>query len=158
MPTPEERANAIARLRSLPDQLEAAVRGLTAEQLTTAFMPNEWTVAQNVHHVADAHMNVFVRFKLILLEDRPMLKPFDQNDWAETVDATGADISTSLGIIRGIHLRWADLMDTLDESDWSRAGNHPERGAITLDDLLDYYSEHGYLHIQQINDTLAARG
>src|SRR3990172_9565595 len=126
------RAEKIEKIRRLPEQLAALVRGLTPEQLTTPYDPGEWTVAQNVHHLADAHMNVFVRFKLIYAEDFPTLKPFNQNDWAESPDATTADIETSLNIVRGIHARWATLMESLTEAQWARQGNHPEAGTLTL--------------------------
>lgn len=158
MPTAEERRSMIERIRTLPDRLEAALYDLKPEQLTTAYMPDEWTVAQNVHHLADAHMATFIRFKLILLEDRPLIKTYDQNDWAKSADSTNAVIEDSLAILAGLHRRWAALMDTLDEDDWLRIGQHPEAGEISLDDLLRMYWGHGDGHIDQINRTLAAGG
>ncbi|GAB4339627.1 MAG: putative metal-dependent hydrolase [Phototrophicales bacterium] len=146
----------IERIRSLPNALETLVQHLTAEQLTTPYIPGEWTIAQNIHHLADSQMNLFIRFKLILLEDHPMLKPFEQDDWAKTADSTHAEIDESLAIIRGVHLRLARLLESLSPVDLERTGHHPERGIISLGSLVSYFGDHGWLHVDQIKQVLAA--
>jgi hypothetical protein len=157
MPTNDERQALIAKIRSLPARLEAVVRDLTLEQLTTHYLDGEWTVAQNVHHLADSHMNSFIRLKLILTEERPALKPYDQDRWAALVDGDNPSIDDSLMLLRGLHRRWVALFESLREADWRRAGHHPEIGDVTPDDLLRIYAAHGEGHIDQINRTLAAR-
>ena len=146
----------IAAIRDLPAALEAVVSGLTPEQLTTPFLDGEWTVAQNVHHVADSHMTAYIRTKLILNDDVPVLKGYDQNRWAESPEALGADLSTSLAILRGLHPRWADLFASLSDDELARTGNHTENGIVTLMSMLEYYSQHGAGHVEQIQRTLAA--
>ena len=80
--TAPERAARIQQIRELPASVRAAVDGLTDTQLDTPYRPGGWTVRQVVHHLADSHLNAFVRMKLILTESRPTLKPYDQNAWA----------------------------------------------------------------------------
>ncbi len=155
---PEEYLAIAHKLRALPAEISALVDGLTADQLTAPHMPGEWTVAQNVHHLAEAQMMLYGRFKLILLEDTPPLKPFDQDDWAATADATTANIQPALGLLEGVHQRWADLIESMRPEDWSRYGDHPETGQVDLYKLAGYAAEHGYLHIAQIRQTLAAGG
>ncbi len=87
MHTPEERRELIEKIRALPEQLEAVVAPLTEKQLTTHFIPGEWTVAQAVHHLADAHMNSYIRMKQILTQDDPPLSSTDQDAWAGLPDA-----------------------------------------------------------------------
>jgi hypothetical protein len=157
MYSPEERRAMIDRIRSLPADLEACISGLTDEQLTTHFLEDEWTVAQNVHHIADSHMNSYIRFKLILAEDHPPLKPYDQDAWADMPDATRAAVSSSLALLHGLHARWTTMLDRLSNEDWSRTGHHPEHGDQTLDDMLELYARHGHGHIAQITKTLAAQ-
>lgn len=147
----------IARIAALPQLLEARVCNLSPEQLTTRYMSGEWSVAQNVHHLADSHMNAYVRVKLILTEEGPTFKPYDQDAWAETVDANNAEIGESLQLLRGLHKRWVRLLENLSEEQWLRQGMHPENKRIyTVDDILRTYSGHGEAHIDQINRTLAA--
>src|SRR5581483_12505877 len=105
MLTPERRGKLIDTIRVLPERLAARVRGLSDEQLTTHFLAHEWTVAQNVHHLGDSHMNSFIRLKLILTEDHPTLRPYDQDEWAKTPEANSPDIEISLRLLAGLHAR-----------------------------------------------------
>ena len=71
----------------LPQKLSDAVKGLSADQLQTSYRPDGWTIQQVVHHIADSHMNSYIRFKLALTEDKPMIKPYDEKLWAELPDS-----------------------------------------------------------------------
>ena len=77
----------IEKIRALPALVAEAVKGLKDDQLDTPYREGGWTVRQVVHHLADSHMNAFVRMKLMLTEDRPNLKPYNQEDWAKLVDS-----------------------------------------------------------------------
>ena len=155
--TKEERAAQIEKIRRLPGQVKELVQGLTAAQLTTHFLPNEWTVAQNVHHLVDSHMNSYIRCKLIATEEEPPLKPYHQDDWANFVDASRADISESLALLKALHARWVIFWENLPENAWSRIGIHPENGPMSLERIAHAYAEHGEAHIEQITRTLAAQ-
>lgn len=91
--TAQERSTLINKIRQLPQQIAALVDGLSAAQLTTPYLAGEWTVAQNVHHLADSHMNSYIRCKLIATEEQPPLKPYDQDLWANFVDASAGPMS-----------------------------------------------------------------
>lgn len=156
MLTLEERRERINRIRRFPSELEVAVKDLTEEQLMTEFIHGEWTVAQNVHHVADSHMNAFIRTKLLLTEDNPTIRPYDQDKFAERVDSFDAPIQYSILLLRGLHHRWVALFESLSEAEWARPGVHPESGPITVESILITYSDHGVGHLDQISRTLAA--
>ena len=68
---PNRRAEFIQIITDLPANIVNAVKGLSEEQLDTPYRPGGWTVRQTVHHVADSHINSYVRFKLALTEDEP---------------------------------------------------------------------------------------
>jgi hypothetical protein len=150
MSDPAQRIDAIRRF---PAQLAQLVEGLTAEQLTTAYNAPEWTIAQNVHHVADSHMNSFIRFRLLITEDNPTIRGYNQEDWGKLVDSQDADISSSLAILRGLHQRWVQMLESI--TDWSRPGMHPESGPISLDSLLTTYANHGEGHLKQTREVMA---
>lgn len=147
----------IGKIAFLPDQVEAFVTGLTQEQLQGHFLIDEWSVAQNVHHLADSHMNSFVRTKLLLTEDHPTICPYDQERWAVTVDADHADVEDSIGLLRGLHRRWVRLFESLDDGQWARTGIHPESGVISVVGILESYAAHGEAHLDQMRRTLAAQ-
>lgn len=152
-----ERVDLTRQIADLPAQLEELVGGLTAEQLLARPLAGEWSIAQNVHHLADSHMNSFVRLKLILTEENPPLKPYDQDAWAAIADSDHADISLSLQLLRGLHARWVQVFDSLTDAQWARTGVHAEAGVMTPVDLLRSYARHGAGHLDQIARTLAAQ-
>jgi hypothetical protein len=145
-----ERQKLIAQIRNFPRDLDANLAKFSETEMDIPVRPGEWTVRQIVHHVADAHLNGYIRMKLVLTETRPILKPYDQEVWAELSDMK-ADLHSSLQILAGLHVRWASLLEGLPEESWSRKGVHLENGLVSLDDLLVTYAHHGETHIQQIN-------
>jgi uncharacterized damage-inducible protein DinB len=153
----KERAAFVAQIGALPQQLEALVASLSPEQLTARPLAHEWSVAQNVHHLADSHMNSFVRCKLMLTEQNPHFKPYDQDAWAALPDAGSGDLGASLNVLRSLHARWVALWQSLAGDKWTRTGTNPESGrTYTLDDILRIYAGHGEGHLDQIRRTLAA--
>lgn len=113
---------------------------------------------QVVHHLADAHMNAFARTKLVITEAKPILKPYDQEKWAELPDSTGVPIELSLSILRGLHRRWAVLLQGLPEEAWRRQGVHLQNGLQALEDMLAIYVRHGDAHLEQIAKIRRANG
>ena len=150
MLTTTERHERIESIKNLPAALEAAVKGLTDQQLDTPYREGGWTVRQVVHHLADSHLNAFIRMKLILTETNPTLKPYDQDSWAKLADTVTVPLAPSLGILRGLHERWYVLLNSMPETAWLRKAIHPERGEVTLESILVTYSNHGVNHVEQI--------
>ncbi len=157
MATAQERAAMIDKIRRLPEQIEYLVGVLSPEELAGKFVAGEWSAAQNVHHLVDSHMNSYVRCRLMMTEEEPYLKPYDQDRWAALPDAEDPDVSASVQILRGMHTRWAKFWETLGAEAWQRTGSHPERGLVTLEDQLVLYSSHGEGHVDQIRRTVGAQ-
>lgn len=152
----DERTAKIARIAACPPALRAAVADLTDEQLDTPYREGGWTVRQVVHHLADSHANAYLRFRWVVAEEHPTLKTYDQDVWARFPDSR-MPIAPSLMVVDGLHGRWTNFLSSLPEEAWSRTANHPERGAISLEYLLDMYSEHGENHVKQITDLRARK-
>ena len=148
--TPNDRRELINAIAVVPADLRKAVAGLNDTQLDTHYRPDGWTVRQVVHHVPDSHMNAFIRLKLAITEENPTIKPYSEKLWAELPDAD-LSIDVSLRLLDALHERWVALMNTLDDSAWSRTFHHPESGrTFTLDDLLQIYAWHGGHHVAHI--------
>jgi hypothetical protein len=147
----------IEKIARLPSQLAHLLRGISAEELADPFISGEWSVAQNIHHLADSHMNSYIRCKLILTEEEPPLKPYDQDRWAALPDGQMQDVELSLDILRGLHTRWVLFWSSLREDEWRRTGYHPESGMVTLADQLRIYAAHGEAHMAQIRRTVGAQ-
>ncbi|MYC95284.1 MAG: metal-dependent hydrolase [Caldilineaceae bacterium SB0661_bin_32] len=150
------REAAIEKIRRLPQQVEELISGLSPQELTAKPLADEWTVAQNVHHIADSHINSYVRCKLMATEDNPTLKPYDEGAWALLTDGSSDDLSDSIALLKALHARWVQFWENLPDDAWQRTGMHPESGPVTLARQLDLYVEHGEAHLDQIRRTLAA--
>ncbi|HXQ97589.1 MAG TPA: putative metal-dependent hydrolase [Candidatus Limnocylindrales bacterium] len=148
--TPTERKQMIDSVEATPNRFRSAVAGLNDKQLDTPYRHGGWTVRQTVHHVADSHMNAYIRFRLGVTEAEPTVKPYDEKQWADLLDARTAPVDISLEIIDGIHRRWAILLHSVREIDFNRAVRHPENGVMSLDDVLALYEWHGRHHAAHI--------
>ncbi len=145
-----ERRAYLDDLEAAPARLRAAVAGLTPAQLSTPYRDGGWTVRQLVHHVPDSHLNSYVRFKLALTEDEPMIKTYEEKLWAQLPDSENTPIETSLVLLESLHKRWVTLLRSLSPSDWSRKMRHPEWGTKSLDQILAQYAWHGKHHVAHI--------
>ncbi len=148
--TREQRREWIRDIAEAPARLRAAVAGLSEQQLDTPYRPGGWTARQVVHHLADSHMNSYVRFKLALTEESPTIKPYDEVLWASLSDACTMPIEPSLSLLEGLHSRWVRLLEFMSESDFLRAFHHPESGTIRLDQNLAHYAWHGKHHVAHV--------
>lgn len=146
----QERQKLLAQIEETPAKLRAAVAGLSREQLNTPYRQGGWTVQQVVHHLADSHMNSYVRFKLALTEDEPTIKPYNETRWAELSDSKTTPVESSLALMDALHERWVHLLRGMSPADFARKLKHPERGSMTLDDTLGLYAWHGRHHVAHI--------
>jgi hypothetical protein len=155
---PGDRAAHIQTLRELPERLRAAVSGLSDSQIDTPYREGGWTVRQLVHHVADSHANAYVRFKLGLTEDWPMVKPYDEAAWARLADSHVLPVDVSLAMIEALHMRWVALLEALQDEDFRRGFAHPELGRQDLAKSLALYDWHSRHHTAHITSLRARQG
>ncbi len=141
----------IIDIQFLPNHIERAVLNLDEHQLETPYRPEGWTVKQLVHHVADSHMNAYIRFKLGLTESNPVIKPYDEGAWANLEDSENVPINVSITLLFALHIRWVEVLKSIKESDWERTVFHPEQNkTITLWHLLGVYAWHSRHHTAHI--------
>lgn len=150
-PTPETRRACIDAIARFPAELRTAMDGARLDQ---PYRAGGWTARQVVHHVADSHMNAFVRFRLALTEARPTIKPYDEAAWAALADAA-LDPAVSIQILDGLHQRWTVMLNAMQPPDFTREAVHPDHGPRTVDWFLQLYAWHGRHHIGHIKLTRA---
>lgn len=134
-------------IRMLPQSLEFAIQNLDEHQLQTPYRPGGWTVHQLIHHIADSHINAYIRFKLGLTEENPTVKPYNQEAWADLSDTKKLPVNISITLLHALHVRWCEMLDDIAENQWYRTVYHPERKVeITLWELLKSYAWHSRHH------------
>ncbi len=148
--TADDRRDWIEQIAAAPAKLRAALEGLSASQLDTPYREGGWTLRQVAHHVPDSHLNSYVRVRLALTEDEPVIKPYREDRWAELIDARTAPVEISLALLDSLHQRWVMLLRSLTPADFARTFRHPELGLMTLEKNLALYAWHGRHHVAQI--------
>ena len=155
---PGARRAATADIAALPARMRAAVAGLTDAQLDTPYRPGGWTVRQVVHHVADSHMNGFIRVKLALTEDGPTIKPYDEKAFALLGDVS-LPVEVSLDLLDSLHRRWVAVYEKMQDADFARMFVHPEYAEPqTLDRHAQMYAWHSRHHVAHVTSLRRREG
>lgn len=156
--TPEGRRAFILAIAALPAQLRAAVAGLTPDQMRHPYREEGWSVGQVVHHLADSHLNAYVRFKLAATADNPTVVGYDEAAWARFPDAVATRVDHSLAILEGLHARWVAFLESRPPEAFERTYNHSVLGPVALDRALALYAWHGRHHIAHVTELRTRQG
>lgn len=141
----------VRNISTFPERLKMEVNNLTDSQLDTPYRSEGWTLRQVIHHCADSHMNAFIRFKLALTEDSPIIKPYMEERWAELLDSKTYPIQSSIKILEGIHDRWVALINSLSAEQLKKIFVHPEHGRqFTPIEVVGTYAWHSNHHLAHI--------
>ncbi len=148
--SPSERRSFIQQIADAPERLRKAVAGLDDRQLETPYRPGGWTVRQVVHHLADSHVNSYVRFKLAMTESEPQVKGYDETLWAELPDAKSSPVEVSLALLSSLHERWVIFLRALTDDECARGFIHSQLGRVRVDQNTALYAWHGRHHVAHI--------
>ncbi len=138
--------------------LAGAVEGLSAEQLDAVPIANMWSIRQIIRHMHDSDPLGSFRMKLVLTEDEPVLPLYDHDSFARELFYTTLPVDTALDTFRTNRLTTTEILRRLPESAFDRVGLHPERGRMTLTDLVELYAWHVDHHLKFIRKKREAMG
>ena len=143
--------DSIQKISSFPERLQQKLQDSNDELLDTTYRPGGWTLRQVVNHCADSHMNALIRLKLTLTEEKPLVKPYFEERWAELEDSKSFPIEPALKILEGMHEHWSSLLNSLSEDQWQRTFIHPEHGKeISLAENTCLYAWHCDHHLGHV--------
>ena len=145
------------QIAAFPGQLRTVTAEIPPTHLGSSYRPGGWTAAQIVNHLADSHLNFYLRLKLALTQDNPTVCAYDQDVWAALPDGIGPHIDHSLQILEGLHRRIVPCLECLTELDRARTFYHPEyKETRTIDHLVSTYAWHGLHHLAQLKQIIPA--
>lgn len=148
---PQIRQN-IKTIARFPKELKKTIKKLSHSILDKTYRPGGWTVRQVVHHLADSHMNAYIRMKLTMTEHTPIIKPYEEALWAETADGKLSSVKSSIQLLGALHKRWVKFLESLSEDDLERGYFHPERkGIVLLPEAIALYAWHCKHHLAHIS-------
>ncbi len=151
----ERRAQLIARYKDGYRVVAEALRGATDTELDARPAPGKWTAREIVHHLADSEMTSAIRLRLMIAEERPAIRPYDQEAFARTL-YYDRPIAASLLAFQAARGCTGELLDRLSDADWAREGSHPEHRSYGVERWLEVYADHAHNHAEQITRARAA--
>jgi hypothetical protein len=152
----EERQRLIALYgRSYADLLEA-LKGFPVEMWKFKPSPKDWSIHEQIIHLADSESNSNARFRRAAAEPGSSVFGYDQDRWADTLDYHHKSTDTALNLLRYVRESNYELLQSLPDSVFANTIEHSERGTLTLDDVLITYADHLPGHIRQMQDVYDA--
>ena len=148
----------ITAIEALPTAIKTTTKHLSETELNYVYRPEGWSIKQVVHHCADSHINSIIRFKLVLTEDMPTIKPYYEDRWANLIDYK-ASIDSAISILEGIHKKLGILLRSLTPEDLKREFIHPEHGKhFSLEETIGVYAWHSNHHLAHIKQAIEFKG
>lgn len=140
----------IDTIEKLPAEIERTLHSLSAKQLDTPYREGGWTARQVIHHLADSHMNAYIRVKWCLTEATPLIKAYDEKAWAETPE-TKLDPVISIELLKALHIKWTALLRRIEPEDFSKEFIHPDtKKHVRIDRMVATYAWHGHHHLAHL--------
>jgi hypothetical protein len=153
----EERGLLIEKYSAGYQEVINALDGFPAESLTAHPIPGKWSAREIVHHLADSESTSAIRLRRLLVEDKPLIQGYDQDQFASKLRYNERDMAPSLEAFRSARATTAQLLSLMSEEEWKLEGVHSESGRYTAEDWLAIYAAHAHSHaaqIQRLRDTL----
>jgi hypothetical protein len=85
-----------------------------------------WSAIQIIHHLADSQIHGYIRLKLALTENNPIVKTFDEDLWAINNEATTENIKPSLMMLEATHDRMCNTFSSMTIEEFNRTYFHPD--------------------------------
>lgn len=144
---------AIDRIEALPTVLRSTLDG--CGDLDHPIREGAWPIRAVVHHLADTHMNAFLRTKRVLTEDAPLVESVDIDAWAKTADAR-LPVEPSLDLITALHMRWVELLRAASPADlertWHVRADPAPRSAWRLALIYGWHGDHHAAQIRRARE------
>lgn len=124
--------------------------GVYGEEEDFTPAPGKWSIRQITAHLADTEIVTAHRFRQMLAEDNPTLIAYNQEAWAANLDYARRKPKQSLETLRHLRTENCELLKGMPAAAFERAGNHTERGRLTVGELLESLAGHTEAHARQI--------
>src|SRR6266576_131599 len=130
-----------------PKEIAAAVSGLPPQVLRYKPAPDKWSILEILAHLADIEIVYAYRLRQMLADQKPMIAPMDQDEWAKNLgymDTPAPELVALYGLNRHHNLR---LLRRLKPADLEKSAFHPEyQQPVTVATLIEKMAGHGTNH------------
>lgn len=138
----------IATLGETPDRIREIIGRMGTADFTRPFAPGKWNARQILIHLAHCEMAYGMRVRMALASDTYVVQPFDQDAFLAREPLVEAQAALAAYYAQR---RWnLPLFRSLDAQERAKTFTHPERGAMTIDEILDILAGHELHHLAQL--------
>jgi hypothetical protein len=145
----DTRARLIQQYKEGYASVAAALEGITPAELDSRPAPGKWSPREIVHHLADSEMTSAIRLRLLMAEDAPLIRGYDQDEFARRL-FYDRPYTSSLEAFRAARQATGEILDRMQPADWRREGTHTEIGGYSAQRWLEIYAVHAHNHADQI--------
>jgi hypothetical protein len=150
MPTVERIQQLIQAYADGPRRLEAAVAGVSEEELNFKPAPEHWSIRENVIHLVDADLVAATRLRYVLAQPGATLVSFDQNAWATALRYSSQALAPAVALFRAARESTADLLRRAPLEAWGYAGVNTQSGLQTVEWIVEHFDQHLDGHLKTI--------
>jgi GNAT superfamily N-acetyltransferase/uncharacterized damage-inducible protein DinB len=137
----------VADYEAGPDLLQAAVAGMTRDQLLARPVASRWSTLEVVCHVCDSEQFFADRLKRTLAMSRPLLLGADPEHYPTAVRYHDRDVEEELALVTLTRRQVARVLKRVPEGAWQRTAVHNEGGLVTLRQLVLHATRHLKHHV-----------
>ena len=140
-------------VKATATHIEKAVQSHNSAALNRAPAPGKWSVREILCHLADTELVFGFRIRQALAEPHHVIQPFDQDKWAKHYSQY--DAHAAAAVFSAVRQWNIALIATLTPELRAKTLNHPERGDMTLQTVIETMAGHDLNHLRQIDAILA---
>lgn len=120
-------------------------------------VPDKWSPAEIIAHLADAEIVASYRVRAILGAPGTAIAAYDQDAWAGAGHYAERDVHACLEQFRVLRAGNLALYKTLTPEQWKLRGIHAERGEESVGRLVQMMAGHDINHLEQIEQILTGK-
>lgn len=140
-------AELIAAYESGIADLQAAVAGMTPEQVLARPIPGKWSTIECVAHLADTEIYFTDRIVRTIAMDRPLLMSADEKHYIAKLRYQDFDLAEQLALFTALRRHAVRILRMQSDETWKRAAVHSESGLLTVRQLVLQATRHLRHHL-----------
>ncbi|WP_165227362.1 DinB family protein [Aquisphaera insulae] len=151
-------ADQIEAFLSGPVQVRRLVADMSRDQIEARPVPGRWSTLEVVCHLTDSDQAWCHRMKRVIAEHLPLLIGYDETRFTAAMRYHDRKLEPELALMEAMRRQMGDILRSLPEEAWSRAGVHNERGLVTLEEMVGLETEHVAHHVRFLVEKRQALG
>ena len=138
----------LAMLEGHPRLISELAQEIGEAGLEKSYAAGKWSGRFILAHLADCEVAFGFRWRQVANSAGGVLQPFDQDAWARNYAKLEA--KWALGAFITARLWNLEFLKTLPTEAFANSAMHPERGELTLQNLIEITAGHDVNHMEQL--------